>query len=44
LATEDELRQLAAEVDVDVDAAARFAEESPAPDPRELCAGVLVTE
>ncbi len=44
LATDEELRQLSSGVDAEVDAAVRFAEESPAPDPRELCAGVLVTE
>ncbi len=44
LATDDDLGRVAAEVEAAVDAAVRFAEESPIPDPRELCADVLVAE
>ncbi len=44
LATEDALKRIADEVEAELDAAVRFAEESPAPDPRELCADVLVME
>ncbi len=44
LAAEDELKEIEAGVEAEVDAAVRFAEESPVPDPRELCADVLVME
>ena len=44
LATEDELRKIAGEVDAEVEEAVRFAENSPAPDPGELCNDVLVPE
>ncbi len=44
LATEEDLKRVAGEVEATVDAAVGFADESPAPDERELCAGVLVTE
>lgn len=44
LATEVELRRIGDEVEVEVDDAVRFAENSPAPDPGELCSDVLVFE
>ena len=44
LATEDELRKIVDEVDAEVEEAVRFAENSPAPDPGELCNDVLVPE
>jgi pyruvate dehydrogenase E1 component alpha subunit len=44
LATEDELRTIVDEVDAEVEEAVRFAENSPAPEPGELCKGVLVEE
>jgi pyruvate dehydrogenase E1 component alpha subunit len=44
LATEDELRKIVDEVDAEVEEAVRFAENSPAPEPGELCSGVLVAE
>jgi pyruvate dehydrogenase E1 component alpha subunit len=44
LAAEDELRKIAGEVDAEVEEAVRFAENSPAPDPGELCNDVLVPE
>jgi pyruvate dehydrogenase E1 component alpha subunit len=44
LATEDELRKIADEVDAEVEEAVRFAENSPAPDPGELGSDVLVPE
>jgi pyruvate dehydrogenase E1 component alpha subunit len=42
LATEDDFRQIAEEVEAEVETAVRFAESSPDPDPSELCANVLV--
>jgi pyruvate dehydrogenase E1 component alpha subunit len=44
LATETELEKIRDEVEAEVEEAVRFAESSPEPDPRELCAGVLVLE
>jgi pyruvate dehydrogenase E1 component alpha subunit len=44
LATEDELRKIGDEVEAEVEEAVRFAENSPAPDPGELCNDVLVSE
>jgi len=44
LATEDELRKIVDEVDAEVEEAVRFAENSPPPDPGELCNDVLVPE
>lgn len=44
MATEDELRKIGDEVDAEVEAAVRFAENSPAPDPGELYNDVLVPE
>jgi len=44
LATEAELQTIADEADAEVDAAVRFAEESPAPGPDELCRDVLIQE
>ena len=44
LATEDELRKIGDEVEAEVEEAVRFAENSPAPDPGELCNDVLVPE
>jgi pyruvate dehydrogenase E1 component alpha subunit len=44
LATDDELRKIVDEVDAEVEEAVRFAENSPAPDPGELCNDVLVPE
>ncbi len=44
LATEEALRGIESEVEAEVAGAVRFAEESPVPDPRELCADVLVME
>ncbi|OGR21941.1 MAG: pyruvate dehydrogenase (acetyl-transferring) E1 component subunit alpha [Deltaproteobacteria bacterium RIFOXYB2_FULL_66_7] len=44
LATEDELRKIVDEVDAEVEEAVRFAENSPVPDPGELCNDVLVAE
>lgn len=44
LATEGELRRIGDEVEAEVDDAVRFAENSPAPDPGELCSDVLVFE
>ena len=44
LATEDELRKIADEVDAVIEEAVRFAENSPVPDPAELCNDVLVPE
>ena len=44
LATEDELRTIVDEVDAEVEEAVRFAENSPAPEPVELCNDVLVAE
>jgi pyruvate dehydrogenase E1 component alpha subunit len=44
LATEDELRKIVDEVDAEVEEAVLFAENSPAPDPGELCNDVLVPE
>ena len=44
LATEDELRKIVGEVDAEVEEAVRFAENSPAPDPGDLCNDVLVPE
>ncbi len=44
LATEDELKRVADEIERELETAVRFAEESPVPDPRELCADVLVGE
>jgi len=43
-ATEDELRKIGDEVEVEVEEAVRFAENSPAPDPGELRNDVLVPE
>ncbi len=42
LATEDDFRKIAEEVEAEVETAVRFAESSPDPDPSELCANVLV--
>src|SRR5512135_1111301 len=44
LATETELRKIGDEVEAEVEEAIRFAENSPAPDPGELCNDVLVSE
>lgn len=44
LATEAELQKVRDEVEAEVEEAVRFAESSPAPDPRELCNDVLVFE
>jgi pyruvate dehydrogenase E1 component alpha subunit len=44
LAMEDELRKIGDEVDAEVEEAVRFAENSPAPEPGELCNDVLVAE
>jgi pyruvate dehydrogenase E1 component alpha subunit len=44
LAAEDELRKIVDEVDAEVEEAVRFAENSPVPDPGELCNDVLVPE
>jgi pyruvate dehydrogenase E1 component alpha subunit len=44
LASEDELRKIEDEVEAEVEDAVRFAENSPAPDPSELCNDVLVRE
>ncbi len=44
LATEEALREAEKEIEAEVDGAVRFAEESPVPDERELCADVLVAE
>lgn len=44
LATETELRKIGDEVEAEVEEAVRFAENSPAPDPGELCNDVLVSE
>lgn len=44
LATEDELRKIGDEVEAEVEEAVRYAENSPAPDPGELCNDVLVSE
>ncbi len=44
LGTEEGLKAIEGEVEAELEAAVRFAEESPAPDPRELCADVLVME
>jgi pyruvate dehydrogenase E1 component alpha subunit len=44
LATEAELGKVRDEVEAEVEEAVRFAESSPAPDPRELCNDVLVSE
>ena len=44
LATEAELQKIGDEVEAEVEEAVRFAEISPAPDPRELCNDVLVFE
>lgn len=44
LATEAELQEVRDEVEAEVEEAVRFAESSPAPDPRELWSDVLVSE
>ncbi|NJD62099.1 MAG: pyruvate dehydrogenase (acetyl-transferring) E1 component subunit alpha [Deltaproteobacteria bacterium] len=44
LATDAELQAIADEADAEADAAVRFAEESPAPGPAELCRDVLIPE
>lgn len=44
LATEADLAKVRDEVEAEVEEAVRFAEESAAPDPRELCSDVLVPE
>jgi pyruvate dehydrogenase E1 component alpha subunit len=43
-ATEDEIKQIFARVDKQIDEAVQFAEESPFPDPSELYTDILVEE
>jgi len=44
LATEHDMNRVADDIEAELEAAVRFAEESPVPDPRELCADVTIME
>lgn len=44
LAQEEELERIAGEIEAELEEAVRFAEESPAPEPSELCFDVVVEE